>query len=841
MKTWIKKSLALILSLAMVLSLGLTVATASQNLAGDADGNGSVDSADASAILRHIVKLTDIPTARLKYADVDNNGSVDSADASNILRWVVKLDKGFNANKIVVRLIATSDVHGAFYNTDYTSGVSGTASSSMLNVATYVKEVRAAYDNVILLDLGDSIQGTPLTAYFALKKSEVEDPAMKTYRMMGYDLFVLGNHEFNYGLEVLDRQLDYLTSDSTEKESKVEVLAANYLAKKRAFDTEADAWRGLAPYKVFEYEDAIGNTYNVGVIGLANPNIEQWETPANYDGISICELTETYEAYKEELEDNCDFIIAAVHSGVESAGDMDKLGENQVRHLVTSTEGIDLVLSGHAHSTGVQYINNKAGEKVPVLSLGTKASSVGDVTLTIDTQQGTLTPEYKNTSVTGKAQDAELKAAMQPYETAVWEEYLNTKIGTASAAFPKGAFDAEPTALMDLVNLAQLWAVEKETLPNEYPLISIAGPVTSTVSGANMINAGDITMTDMFKLYKYENWLYCIEMKGSEVKLWLDKAATNLNNSWYFDTLYGLNYKLVTYKPAGERVEDLTYPNGDPVGDDDIFYVAVNNYRYAGGCDYTTYSLDLEWKTLEQRTVYYSGTDFGANEDEGQVRNIIAEYIKELETISPTCANNWSVDSDDPDADPDKVRTIAEVKAKLAVAPGGLYTVEGIVTYISDTNVYIEEDIGGVREAICCYFPSNMPTNISVGDRIQVKGSTMYYQNMPELSNCALVGDPVAATPLTPTVLTIAQILDLGHDIDCRLVKTEGILGSVNTGGTTPLNDPVDPSVTMNIYKIPTLTGIGEGSRIFVTGVMAPYYDAFQFRVMSADYIVLAQ
>lgn len=159
-------------------------------------------------------------------------------------------------NEVQILFLDTSDVHGQQFATDYTqdASLSGTHYQSMTRVATYVKEQRAEYKNVFLSDSGDTIQGTPLTYYYAFMKKDVDDPAMKVMRMMDYDMWVVGNHEFNYGMDILQRQLNYLTSESTETESKVGVSMANYLDANTNNDKTRDwkTWNGYAPYVIKE-------------------------------------------------------------------------------------------------------------------------------------------------------------------------------------------------------------------------------------------------------------------------------------------------------------------------------------------------------------------------------------------------------------------------------------------------------------------------------------------------------------------------------------------------------------------------------------------------------------
>ena len=128
--------------------------------------------------------------------------------------------------------LVTSDLHGQIYSTDYSAGyaASGTGTTGLTRIATYIKQMREEYGkNLYLADLGDTIQGAPLTYYYAFNKPEANDPAMKAFRTLGYDLWVPGNHEFNYGLDILNRQMNYLTSDASGKETPAAIMAANYL------------------------------------------------------------------------------------------------------------------------------------------------------------------------------------------------------------------------------------------------------------------------------------------------------------------------------------------------------------------------------------------------------------------------------------------------------------------------------------------------------------------------------------------------------------------------------------------------------------------------------------
>ena len=140
---------------------------------------------------------------------------------------VVSLMPGVRAvesdDTVEILFLDTSDIHGQLYTTDYTAdaSASGTYRQGLTRVASYVKEMREQYANVFLADTGDTIQGTPLTYYYAFEEDTLADPTVKAMRTMGYDMWVLGNHEFNYGMKILTEQVDYAISASTESEKQI--------------------------------------------------------------------------------------------------------------------------------------------------------------------------------------------------------------------------------------------------------------------------------------------------------------------------------------------------------------------------------------------------------------------------------------------------------------------------------------------------------------------------------------------------------------------------------------------------------------------------------------------
>ena len=575
----------------------------------------------------------------------------------------------FFNSQVEINLMATSDVHGQFYATDYTAdyAASGTYYQAMTRVATFVKQQREAYENTFLVDCGDLVQGTPLTYYYAFNQPQVDDPAMKALRMMGYDMFVPGNHEFNYGMTILQRQLGYLSSDATETECSVAVGCANYLDSDTNTDAAIDwnTWNDYAPYQLYDY-----NGVTVAVMGIGNPNIPKWDVPANWDGIYFAKVIDTYKHYEQEMTEKADLIVLASHSGVDSDAQSDF-----IRQLVSETNTIDLVFAGHEHRSGVTKIANSDGNEIPVFSLSTKAAVVGQAIVTYDKIAGTYTVDAKNVPMSARDEnrkwqplyevDPDLEAALKPYETATWQDYMLQPIGKATGNFSAANLGTAPSAFVDLVNKVQIWGAYDRTGENtpdndkdDAPAqLSITAPLTSG-NAENLIPEGDIVLGDMFKLYRYENWFYQITMSGKEVRTWLEYSASKVQvrddgtvniqgGLTYYDVIYGegFSYVIDPAQPKGSRIVSMTY-QGEEVADDAEFTVVINNYRYNGGGDYVKYLNEhgCDFKANdESRIIYSTQYDMIQGEDKGQARNLLADYIREAGEISPSIESTWSI------------------------------------------------------------------------------------------------------------------------------------------------------------------------------------------------------
>lgn len=572
------------------------------------------------------------------------------------------------ADTVEIKFLTTSDIHGQLYATDYTADVSasGTYHQGLTRVATYIKEAQASTEHLYLTDLGDTVQGTPLTYYFAFEEDTLADPTIKALRTLDYDMWVLGNHEFNYGMEILMEEINYAISPSEGTESQLTMSMANYLAAETNNDEAKDwaTWNGYAPYVIEEYDGV-----KVAIMGIGNPGIPMWDVPANWEGIYFANPIDTYRHYEAEMEAAADLIVVMSHSGIGGSTGGD--GTGYMEELVQTFESVDLIFSGHEHRNGVTYVANPAGREVPILSPSTKAAVISEAVISYNKADGTYAIDAKNVPVyTGTwgnytpvyEPDEELAEVMKPYEEAAWNDYMLQSIGTASGDFPSSGLSTAPSAFMDLINQVQLaysYDHNGQNTPDDpsddtMAQLSISAPLTSG-DAASIIPAGDIYLGDMFKLYRYENWFYQITMSGKEVRTWLEFAATKFGDSGevsgysltYYDVIYGegFDYTIDLRQPEGQRITSMTY-NGEEVTDDQVFTAVINNYRYNGGGEYINYlnTHGCEFEPNDpDRIIYSTQYDMIQGEDQGQARNMLANYIREKGTIDPEIKSNWKV------------------------------------------------------------------------------------------------------------------------------------------------------------------------------------------------------
>ncbi len=496
-------------------------------------------------------------------------------------------------------ILGTSDIHGNVDNYDYFSDTVPTGSSArgLTKVATYVKSVLAANPNTILIDDGDTIQGTPLAYYYEILHPEEPNPMAAVMNEMGFVASTVGNHEFNYGATVFNK---------FQSEADFPLLSANVT--------------GCTGYTFEPYVIQDVGGVQVGILGLTPPAVKYWERPENIVGCVFGDAMTAANHYVPEMKAaGADVIVVAAHTGLDETYGYGR-EENFAKYLANEVPGIDVILAGHAHANVASQVIN--GVLITEPNYHTRNLSDIRITVTGSGTDWTVSTKTSTTPAMGTyAEDPAVKAITDPLHTAT-VAYINTSIGTATGDFPGGfAARVADGPMADLINQVQMEAAAEAGFPVD---ASLAALFTNDAK----LDAGPIKLKNAYAVYIYDNTLYVVEATGQMIKdeiewtanyfnqYYFEPAGVTVNSAvrdYYYDLWSGIDYKIDVTKPVGQRVVELSL-NGKPLAMDQVVRVAMNNYRATG-------------KFPTATKLYQSTTE---------VRELITNWIMEKGTISPS-------------------------------------------------------------------------------------------------------------------------------------------------------------------------------------------------------------
>lgn len=476
-----------------------------------------------------------------------------------------------------VTLYETSDIHGYLFPTDYQSRKQE-AEFGLFRIASLLEKDRAETGgHSLVIENGDLIQGSPFTHYI-VKEKQSASSVMEAVNAIGYDAGVLGNHEFNYGM-------DYL--ESAVRSADHPVLCANVLNEK------GKPAYGEA-YKIFEKEGI-----KIAVLGLTTPYIPNWEHPENYEGLSFKTAVETARAYVPDLKAQADVVVVSYHGGFEKdleTGEETEIqtGENEGYALLKEVEGIDVLLTGHQHRVIAQKVGSTA-----VVMPGDKGRYLGKVTLDFEQVNGhyqliDCRPELLATE--GIPAQESLQASLHAVNEEV-EQWLDQPIGKVAGDMTIA--DAE------------------QARRKEHPYVEFVHRVQMhyadcDISGTALFNnqakgfEETVTMRDVVLNYIYPNTLAVLKVSGADLKAALERSATyfELNEDgemivnptflqpkpqmYNYDMYEGIDYTIDVSRPQGQRITEFSY-KGEPVQPEDSLEIVINQYRAVGGGDYSMF------------------------------------------------------------------------------------------------------------------------------------------------------------------------------------------------------------------------------------------------------------
>ncbi|MFI7606489.1 bifunctional metallophosphatase/5'-nucleotidase [Micromonospora sp. NPDC049366] len=500
-------------------------------------------------------------------------------------------------------LLGTSDTHGNVYNWDYYRDAEYDDSKQndigVAKLATLINQIRAERRGkaTLVLDAGDTIQGTPLATFYAkqepITSTGVKHPMARAMNIIDYDAVTLGNHEFNYGLPLLDlwiRQLGF---------PALAANAVNVRTGKPAF----------LPYVIKKVSLGFAApTLRVGILGLTNPGVAIWDR-GNVEGrLRFDDMIATAAKYVPIMRARgADLVLISAHggdSGTSSYGP-ELPNENPVALIAQQVPGIDAILFGHAHNEVVEKFvtNERTGEQV----LLSEPSKWGQRLTRMDF---TLAREHGRWKITKKSatmlntntvvEDPKVLAAVRAQHQKT-VAYVNQVVAQASVEMSAVESRYKDTPILDFINHVQAETVTKALAGTAYaglPVLSQASPFSRTA----VFPSGDVKIRDVAGLYVYDNTLEAVVLSGAEVRAYLEYSAKyfrtfasgapidpeQINDpsvpDYNYDALSGVDYDIDISKPVGQRLTRLVLAGTDtPVADDTQFVVAVNNYRRSGG------------------------------------------------------------------------------------------------------------------------------------------------------------------------------------------------------------------------------------------------------------------
>ncbi|MDX3119698.1 bifunctional metallophosphatase/5'-nucleotidase [Streptomyces scabiei] len=521
-------------------------------------------------------------------------------------------------------VMGTTDLHGHVFNWDYFKDAeykdaAGNA-QGLARISTLVNRIREekGRENTLLVDAGDTIQGTPLTYYYAkvdpiTAKGGPVHPMAQAMNAIGYDAAALGNHEFNYGIETLRK---------FESQLRFPLLGANAVDAKTLRPA-------FAPYVMKTFCVKGAPPVKVAVLGLTNPGIAIWDKAYVQGKLAFPGLEEQAAKWVPRLKSlGADVVIVSAHSGssgTSSYGDQLPYVENSAALVAQQVPDIDAILVGHAHVEipELRVTNAKTGRAV-VLSeplAFAERLSVFDVALVFE--KGRWVVESVSSKVLNSntvADDPKITKLLSD-EHAKVVKYVNQVVGSATETLTTVEARYKDAPIIDLITKVQEDVVRAALAGTSYaslPVIAQASPFSRT----SEIPAGAVSIRDLSGLYVYDNTLVAKLLTGAQVRAYLEYSAeyfvqtaagavvdveklTNANNrpDYNYDYVSGLSYDIDVAQPAGSRIKNLTF-QGAPLADGQQFVLAVNNYRANGGgaFPYVAAAQELWSESTEIRT-----------------------------------------------------------------------------------------------------------------------------------------------------------------------------------------------------------------------------------------------
>ena len=547
---------------------------------------------------------------------------------------------GKGSKTVKLKVIETSDVHGHFFPWDFMEGrpIKGT----LVRANSYITRQRQAMgnDRLLLIDNGDILQGQPCVYWSNYVMPEDENLAAQVVTYMQYDAETVGNHDIEPGHKVYDKWI---------REVRCPLLGANIVHedKKNAEANPKNIYTGLQPYSVHYVDGA-----KIVVLGMLTPAIPNWLNRSIWKGIEFEEMVSCAKKWVKYIQENekPDLLFGLFHSGFNGGIHTPDYDEDATEAVAKEVPGFDIIFFGHDHMLHNEWVTNCEGKKVLCIDPSCYVKYIAEADITLKYKDNQLVSKQikgKLVNVENETIDEQMLQHFQPKIDEV-KAYVARKIGRFEhPVYSREGFFGN-SAFTDLIHNLQLKISGAD--------VSFNAPLAFD----NVIQAGEVTQADMFKLYRFENLMFVLRMTGEEIhkylefsySLWAntmtspddhalllndaskyDQQRTGfMNYTFNFDSAAGIDYVVDLTKPVGQKVNILQMTNGEPFDESKWYKVVMNSYRANGGGELLTRGAGIPQDSLESRVLFHTDMD---------QRHYLTEKIHEMGSVDPQPNHNW--------------------------------------------------------------------------------------------------------------------------------------------------------------------------------------------------------
>jgi 2',3'-cyclic-nucleotide 2'-phosphodiesterase/3'-nucleotidase len=540
------------------------------------------------------------------------------------------ISAGYAQQSKTIKIAVTTDVHGAYFPNDWYTGEQ--LQGSLAQVYSWASGERMKKNHeVILMDNGDLIQGDPASYFSNFMVPDKPNIAARILNFMEYSAGTVGNHDLEAGHAVYDKLV---------KEFKHPWLAANAVKV-------TDQMPYFRPYAILRKSGL-----TIAVMGIITPKVPDWLPYQLWSGMEFKDMIGSAKFWMEKIctLEKPDLIVGLFHAGVDPTYGQQNpnqpLNENASRLVAEQVDGFDVIFTGHDHRHWNLKVPSPAGDSVLILGSGSRAEEIAVATLTLPAGKKNFKLSGDHVRVAEYAPDPKFMLKFAGYIDSV-QRYVDEPVGTITQTVSTEESFFGPSAFTDLIHRAQLEITGAD--------ISFTAPLSFKAT----LPAGTLYVKDLFKLYRFENQLYVINLTGREIlgylnysySLWMKQMSgpgdlmLNMtrqadgswrlrNASYNFDSAMGIDYQVDLSKPAGSMVDIIRFSDGKPFDPEATYKVALNSYRASGGGNHLLLGAKLSKKDMEVRMVKEGETDF---------RFLLSKWIREKGMIEPKAGNNWKV------------------------------------------------------------------------------------------------------------------------------------------------------------------------------------------------------